>query len=124
MHKPLIVALLAVNVALVAALVVVNQPRAEGQVVGGGKDYLLMTGSDGTSDAVYVLELNSQRLRAWRFDKTRKRLEAYGGVDLGRESQRGQALAPPAPGDEGRQAQAAGTPRTLSAASQGHRHGF
>ena len=96
MHK-WIVALVGLNLALVGGIVIASHGRdvapgvpgenpANAQVIGGGTDYLMMTGSVGRDDdAVYILELNSQRLRAWRFNRTKNRLEAQGGIDLGRD---------------------------------------
>lgn len=84
MKKRLIVALLCVNVALVLALAMfTGVSPAKAQVVGGGQDYLLITGHVSDNfDAVYVIELGSQRLAPFEFNKTKKQLVPYRGVDL------------------------------------------
>ena len=84
MKKVLIVALVCVNVALLAALMLgLAAPRASAQVYRGGADYLMMTGQIGRDwDAVYIVDMGSRRLMAWRFDQTKKRLVAFRGREL------------------------------------------
>lgn len=83
MKKPLIVALVCVNVVLLAALVALNLEPAQAQVMRGGNDYLMTTGRvEASFDAVYVIDLKTRRLAAWRFDRTRKRLIPYRGRSL------------------------------------------
>ena len=83
----LTVTLLFVNAGLILALALfATVPQAWAQVVGGGADYLLMTGRMGKNyDAIYVLELNSQRLAAFRFDRTSKKLVVYKGREFTRD---------------------------------------
>ena len=91
MKKTLIVALVAVNVALIAALVLhAWTPQAKAQVFRGAPDYLVLTGRIGTDwDAVYIIDLKSRKLGVWRFDKTRKQLVQLRGrmlrEDFGRD---------------------------------------
>jgi len=84
MKKALIVALVCVNLALVAALVFgTHAPRAGAQTLRGGNDYLLYTGRIGNDwDAVYMVDLKTRRLAAWKFDKTQKRLVQMRGRQL------------------------------------------
>ena len=78
MKKALIVALVCINVALLAALVGVNLNRAEAQVSRGGNDYIMVTGKiESSFDAVYVVDLQTRRLAAWRYYRTNKRIIPY-----------------------------------------------
>jgi len=83
MKKTLIVALVCVNVVLLAALLVVNMDKASAQTLRGGNLYIMTTGKiEATFDAVFVVDMKSRRIGAWRFDRTAKRLVAYKGRDL------------------------------------------
>ena len=91
MKRTIIAALICLNAALVVALVFgATTERAYGQVM--GSNYLVLTGNvNENNDAVYVLDLSTRRLAAWRFDRTRKRLIAIaagGGRDLMRDFNR------------------------------------
>jgi hypothetical protein len=80
MRKALIVALVGINVVLLLALVLgYAAPPAKAQVIGGGTDYLMVTGKSigGNVDAVYIIDLGKRRLAAWKFDVTTKRLIEY-----------------------------------------------
>jgi len=98
LKKPLIVALVVLNVALCLALVVgAAAPRAQAQVRGGYRnDYLLVTGQAGDSrdlsrDAVYVLDLAQRRIAAWRFDTDDQRLvPVRPGRELNQDFRRGE----------------------------------
>jgi hypothetical protein len=80
MKKALIVALVCLNVALVAALLAVSTNRAEAQTLRGGNDYIMMTGRiEANFDAVYVIDMKTRRLAAWRFDRTNRKLVPYKG---------------------------------------------
>ena len=80
MKKNLIVALVCVNVALLAALITVNLDRAEAQSIRGERNYLAVTARNASGrDAVWVLDLKTRRLAAFRFDPTTRRILAYGG---------------------------------------------
>ena len=78
MKKALIVALLCVNVALLAALIGVNLDAADAQTVRGANDYIMATGKvESTFDAIYVVDMKTRRLAGWRFDRTAKKLARY-----------------------------------------------
>ena len=85
MKRILIVSLVCINVVLLGALLFeAAAPRADAQVIGGGTDYIVLTGHVGTDwDAVYVIDLASRRLAAWRLEKSRRpRLVAFGVREL------------------------------------------
>jgi len=83
MKKALLVALVCINVAVLVALVGVNLRRADAQVSRGGSDYIMVTGKiEAAFDAIFVVDLKSRRLAAWRFDRTAKRLVPYKGRQL------------------------------------------
>ncbi len=83
MKKAIILTLAVVNVALLAALVWGPTPTAHGQVSRGGTDYLMVTGQIGEDwDAVYIVDLSSRRMLAWRYDKGRRNLVPYRGREL------------------------------------------
>ena len=80
MKKALIVAVVCVNVALLAALITVNLDRAEAQSIRGERNYLAVTARNASGrDAVWVLDLKTRKLAAFRFDPTTRRILAYGG---------------------------------------------
>ena len=83
MKKTFIVALVCVNVVLLAALVAVDLDKASAQTLRGGNLFIMATGKiESTFDAVYVVDMKSRRIGAWRFDRTAKRLVSYKGRDL------------------------------------------
>ena len=79
-----IVALVCVNVALVAAVALVaSAPPANAQVIGAGVDYLVVTGRLSENQAaVYIVDLAKQSMAAFDFDKTAKKLRAIDGRSL------------------------------------------
>jgi hypothetical protein len=80
MKSALVVLLVCINLALLAALVVVNVSPANAQTERGANDYIMVTGKvEAGFDAVYVIDLKTRRLAAWRFDRTKKTLVAYKG---------------------------------------------
>ncbi len=87
MKRAIIVGLLCLNVGLLVWLVsVAGTPTAKAQVLGGGNDYMLLTGEvAGGFDALYMLDLASRKIRVLRFDKTTKRMVSVGLLDLKRE---------------------------------------
>ena len=87
MKQAILIALVCLNVALLVALVfVASAPPAKAQVVGGGADYLIMTGAVATNyDALYVLDLGSRQLAAWKFDKKGNVLRLIGRRSLVRD---------------------------------------
>lgn len=87
MKQAILVALVCLNVALATALVcTAGSPPAYGQVVGGGSDYLVMTGKiSGDWDGIYVIDLGSRKLLSLRFDKLKNRIMVSSGADLVRD---------------------------------------
>ncbi|MDY7009814.1 MAG: hypothetical protein SVV80_03590 [Planctomycetota bacterium] len=73
MKQAIIVALVCLNAALVVALVFgTGTQAADAQVIGGGTNYILITGDIREDyDAVYILDLGKRRLAAMRFDKSK-----------------------------------------------------
>jgi hypothetical protein len=83
--KRLIVALVCVNVALVASLVfVAAAPKAQAAgMLGGGTDYLVVTGKVSSStEVVYVIDIARDAMAAWKFDKTNKKMQLVGARTL------------------------------------------
>ncbi|MFP4107282.1 MAG: hypothetical protein ACLFVU_14510 [Phycisphaerae bacterium] len=81
MKKALIVALFAVNVALLGAMVMGNEPAYAQS--GWGPDYLLFTSRIGsTSEAVVIVDLKQDKMVAMRMDKAKKRLVPIRGREL------------------------------------------
>ncbi len=76
--------LVIVNVALLAGLFwEVATPSAKAQTIGGGSDYIMITGKTGSNwDAVYVIDLGTRRMAAWRFEKGRRRMIQFRGREL------------------------------------------
>jgi hypothetical protein len=88
MKKALIVALLGVNAALLAALVLgTGTETATAQVFPSGTDYIAVTGKMAQSwDALYVIDQGRRRLRGFAIDKQQKKLTPFGNVrDLPRD---------------------------------------
>ncbi len=91
MKRIAIVLLVALNLALVAAVVfhAAAEP-ATAQVVGGGADYVTMTTTVGSNEEVLlVIDLRTRRLGAWQYDHNRRQLIPYAGRDLARDFQAG-----------------------------------
>ena len=74
MKHCIIVALVCLNAALLVALVFgATTEKAYGQVLGA--NYLVVTGAiNDDYELVYVLDLGTRRLAAWRFDRTKKQM--------------------------------------------------
>ena len=86
MKKVLIVALVCINVALVALVLARELPRADAQTFRGASNYLLFAGHiEENYDAVYVVDLDKRKLAAWKFDQTTKKLIPYRGRDLAKD---------------------------------------
>lgn len=80
MKKTLIVALVCVNIALLAVLITVNLDQAEAQSVRGERNYMAVTARNASGrDAVWILDMSTRKLAAFRFDPTTKRILVYGG---------------------------------------------
>ena len=73
MKQAIIVALVCLNASLLVALVFgAGTPAANAQVIGGGSNYIMLTGDIREDyDAVYILDLGKRRLAALKFDKRR-----------------------------------------------------
>ena len=82
MKRTIIVGLVALNLVLLGVLLFgVSTPKANAQVF--GSDYLLVTGRISDNyDAVYVIDLSSRRMLAFRMDRTTQKLKAYRGIEL------------------------------------------
>jgi len=89
MKKIVIVSLVCVNLALLAAIVLgAYSPQARAQSAEGWRktDYIMFTGTINTdTDGVYIIDLASQKLGAWKFDITNKRLTAYRWRELDKD---------------------------------------
>ncbi|MBN1943051.1 MAG: hypothetical protein JW849_07130 [Phycisphaerae bacterium] len=78
--KGLIVALVAANVILLGALIHVNMTPAQ---AAGFKttDYVMVAGKMGNGlDAVYIIDLASNKIAAFAWDKTNKRVKGIARV--------------------------------------------
>ena len=83
MKKLAIIALVCVNVALLALVLGRALPEARAQTVRGASNYLLTTGQiENDYDVVYVMDLSKRQLKAWQFDRTKKKLQILRGRDL------------------------------------------
>ena len=84
MKRVLLVTLIAVNLVLLACVLHVNSPAAQGQVAGGGADYLAVTAKiDGNTDALVIIDLGKRRMLSWVPNATTGRLILYPkGADL------------------------------------------
>jgi hypothetical protein len=86
MKQAAIVALICVNLALIGILAFgVATPEAKAQVRGAPNFMIVTSQWTSDEDAVYVIDLKSQRLLAWTWNKTNKNLEPYFGRDLQRD---------------------------------------
>ena len=87
MKQVILVALACLNAGLLVALVFnAGAPTAEAQIVGGGADYLVMTGAIAKNyDALYVLDLSTRQIAAWQFDKKNNALKLVGRRSLLRD---------------------------------------
>jgi hypothetical protein len=91
MKKALIVGLMALNLTLLGVLIFgTGVGEAQAQVY--GTDYMLVTGRISDNyDAVFVIDLSTRRMIAFRMDRTTQKLKPYRGVELlpefGRERQ-------------------------------------
>ena len=81
----LVVALVAVNLTLLAVLLFISPgpAPANAQPIAQNGNYLMVTGKiQNDRDAVYVVDLNSRTLHALSFDATTKKLEYRGYRNL------------------------------------------
>lgn len=79
MKRALIIALVVVNVGLLAALMLATDPpKAYGQAVRGATDYLVVTGHyERNYDAIYMIDLAKRKLCFFLVDKTTKKIQPY-----------------------------------------------
>ena len=83
MKKTLIGSLVAINIALVLALVLGQNPAKAQQVPRGYPDYLAIAGRVATNvDCVFVLDMPKRKLAAFEFDPAAKRVMRYRARDL------------------------------------------
>ncbi len=71
MKQVIIVALVCLNASLLVALVFgIGTPPAKAQVIGGGTNYIMITGDIRQDyDAIYIMDLGKRKLAALKFDK-------------------------------------------------------
>jgi len=86
MKKLAIVALVCINVALLALVLDSATSRADAQTYWGPNNYLLMSAQvEKDYDVIYVVDLAQERMLSFRFDRTSKKLVPYQGVDLAKD---------------------------------------
>ena len=91
MKQVIIVALVCLNASLLVALVFGTGTQAvDAQVIGGGTNYIMLTGDIREDyDALYIMDLGKRRLAALKFDKkgglARGRLVPLGTRELPRD---------------------------------------
>ena len=80
MRNLLIGLLVCLNVGLLLMLLLGSGAgSADAQVIGGGTDYMVITGKIGSNhDAIFVIDVAQQRLACWKFDRALKRLVVFG----------------------------------------------
>ena len=87
-RKMILVALVALNLGLVASLVHLNTPSADAAKPATYKssypqtDYLVVTGRLGGTDGLYIVDLRSRKMGMWKWNTGRKKLSALGSRDL------------------------------------------
>ena len=83
MKKTLIAALVCVNIVLVAMLINYNLKPAQAQTERGANNFIMTTGLvEPGLEGVYVIDLKTRKMGAWRFDRTAKKLVPYKGRTL------------------------------------------
>ena len=82
MKNAAIIALVCINVGLLAWVLQSSLSPAQAQTIRGASDYLLLTGQLRDGDAVYVVDLRTRRMASWKFDQRTKRLVQVRGRDL------------------------------------------
>ena len=73
MRKILIVMLLCLNTGLFIALAAVTGVE-KAYAQHAGSDYVAVTGRAGSKDAIYVIDLGSERLTSWRVTRVNNRI--------------------------------------------------
>ena len=89
MKNVAIVALVCVNVLLLALVIGQAMPRAFGQTMRGASNYQILAGQlEADYDAVYVIDMDTRRMAAWKLDRGTKRLTPFQGRDLNNDFRR------------------------------------
>ena len=79
MKKTIIVALVCLNLVLLATLVAFSGEQAQAQTERGGRNYLMVSAMNASGrDAVWVLDMRTRWLAALTYDPTAKRIIPYG----------------------------------------------
>lgn len=80
-----LVVLLGVNLALLGAVVNANLSSAQAAPY-PTSNYVVVTGKTQESkDSLYILDLSSQRLAAWKYDLSKRQMVPIGGQRLDRD---------------------------------------
>jgi len=84
MKKAIILTLVGVNLALLVSLALVSEPpKAYGQSIKGGTDYLMITGRLRQNyDIIYLVDTGKRRMAALIVDQTSKRITPHGARRL------------------------------------------
>lgn len=83
-RKITIVALVCLNIGLLAMLVHFNTAKAYAQPF-RTTNYVVVTTRVGSTDALCIIDLEKQKLVIWKWDKSNKRLLAIGRRELPRD---------------------------------------
>jgi hypothetical protein len=86
-RKMILVALVALNLGLVASLVHLNTPEADAKNPTYKSsypqtDYLAVTGRLGSTDGLYIIDLRTRKLGMWKWNQGRRKLSPIGSRDL------------------------------------------
>ena len=87
-RKMILVALVALNLGLVASLVHLNTPAANAQKNPTYKtsyprtNYVVVTGRLAGADGLYIIDLRTRKLGVWKWNVGRKKLSPVGSRDL------------------------------------------
>lgn len=87
--QALIVGLVALNLGLLAWVLTASVPAAKAQAFRGGADFIAATGKIGkNTEAIYIIDLGKRKMLAWKYDDSKRRMQAIKGVDLSRDFKR------------------------------------
>ena len=90
-RKIIIVVLVCLNIGLLATLIHFNMTPAYAQPFRSTNYVVVTTRVSTTNDALCIIDLEKQKLVAWKWDKGKKRLFAIAGRDLPRDFKTGLA---------------------------------
>lgn len=84
MKKAIILTLVGVNLTLLVSLALVSEPpKAYGQSIKGGTDYLMVTGHLRTSyDILYLVDTGKRKMVGLVVDQTSQKITPHGGRRL------------------------------------------